>query len=256
MSAPTGKRSWFATTFLAEAEFHTEPHIEPATVTATQPDTRALEAHFIRLTLLSYAEIPELFAAIAHPEVYTGGYGGGPAGYRDTLDAFTEWAETYYPWTTGNVYGVRLVGGPDAGTLVGTSTLTDFDFVREHAHIGWTAYDPRVWGTAVNPEAKFLMLSLAFDSGFGRVKIQTDAINLRSRAAIAKLGAQFEGVTRRDIRRADGTWRDSAVYSVLVDEWPAVRAGLESRLEACGTDPVLLTRQPDGKCSGTHAGNV
>jgi RimJ/RimL family protein N-acetyltransferase len=134
-----------------------------------------------------------------------------------------------------------LVGGPDAGTLIGTSTLGDFDLLREHTHIGWTAYDPRVWGTAVNPEAKLLMLTLAFESGFGRVKIQADAINLRSRAAIAKLGAQFEGVTRRDLRRADGTWRDAAVYSVLIDEWPAVKAGLESRLEAFGTKPIILS---------------
>jgi len=203
-------------------------------VSAERPDGRALEGRFVRLTLLTRAELPELFAAIAHPDVYTGGYGGGPAGFRGTVEAFSEWAETYYPWEAGNVYGIRLVGGPDAGTLVGTSTLTDFELEREHAHIGWTAYDPRVWGTAVNPETKLLMLSLAFESGFGRVKIQTDVINARSRAAIAKLGAKFEGFTRRDIRRADGSWRDSAVFSVLIDEWPAVKAGLEKRLEKFG----------------------
>jgi RimJ/RimL family protein N-acetyltransferase len=210
-------------------------------MTAVRPGSEALAGRFVRLTLLSRAELPELFAAIAHPEVFTGGYGGGPAGLRGTVEAFTEWAETYYPLDVGNVYGIRLVGGPDAGTLVGTSTLTDFDLGREHAHLGWTAYNPRVWGTAVNPEAKLLMLSLAFASGFGRVKIQTDVINARSRAAIAKLGAQFEGFTRRDIRRADGTWRDSAVFSVLIDEWPAVKAGLESRLQTVAERPVQLS---------------
>jgi len=118
------------------------------------------------------------------------------------------------------------------GELVGTSTLGDFDEANEHTHLGWTAYAPSVWGTAVNPETKLLMLAHAFDSGFGRVKIQADAMNSRSRAAILKLGATFEGIMRRDRLRADGTWRDSAIYSILIDEWPDVRDGLLARLAA------------------------
>ena len=105
------------------------------------------------------------------------------------------------------------------------------DTEREHVHLGWTMYGSRWWGSAVNPESKFLLLAHAFETcGFGRVKLQTDVINARSRAAIRKLGATFEGITRRDIRRADGSWRDSAVYSILVDEWPSVRAALCARL--------------------------
>jgi N-acetyltransferase len=87
-----------------------------------------------------------------------------------------------------------------------------------------------VWGTAVNPEAKLLLLTEAFDHGFERVKLQADALNSRSRAAILKLGAQFEGVLRHTNRRADGSWRDTAVYSILAEEWASVRAGLEARL--------------------------
>ena len=87
-----------------------------------------------------------------------------------------------------------------------------------------------------------MMLGLAFDSGFGRVKLQADALNARSRAAIEKLGGQFEGIVRRDSLRADGSWRDTAVYSVIVDEWPLVRAGLIARLDAAGWQPVSLTR--------------
>ena len=140
------------------------------------------------------------------------------------------------------MYVARIMGGNDDGTLVGTSTLGDFNETREHAHIGWTAWDPRVWGTAVNPEAKLMMLGLAFDSGFGRVKLQTDSLNARSRAAIEKLGGQYEGIVRRDSLRADGSWRDTAVYSVIVDEWPLVRAGLIARLDAAGWQPVSLDR--------------
>jgi len=197
-------------------------------VTAQRPGPTILDGRFVRLQPLTWADLPALYEAIGHPEVFAGGYGGGPAGYRDTLEGFTEFAHSYYDLTSNNVYAVRL----PTGELVGTSTLADFDLVNEHTHLGWTAYAPSVWGTAVNPETKLLMLQLAFDSGFGRVKIQADAVNSRSRAAILKLGATFEGIVRRDRLRPDGTWRDSAVYSILIDEWPEVRAGLLARLAA------------------------
>lgn len=195
---------------------------------ATRPAPRTIEGRFIRLEPLTRDALSELFAAIGTPEVFAGGYGGGPAGYRSTLEGFLEFADGYYALERNNVYAARL---PD-GRLVGTSTLGDFDEAREHAHIGWTAWSPSVWGTAVNPEAKLLMLGEAFDAGFGRVKLQADALNSRSRAAILKLGATFEGIVRRDQLRADGSWRDTAVYSILVDEWPAVQARLEERLAA------------------------
>ncbi len=196
------------------------------------PVPQVLEGPVVRLEPLTRQALPELFRAIGRPEVFAGGYGGGPAGYRDTADAFAEWAETYYPWRTGLPFAIRLSSGPEEGRLVGTSSLAEFEPATERVHLGWTAYDPDVWGTAVNPAAKRLLLGLAFDSGFGRVKIQADARNDRSRAAIAKLGATFEGVTRRDARRADGSWRDAAVFSVIVDDWPRVREGLDARLRA------------------------
>ncbi|PJJ65466.1 GNAT family N-acetyltransferase [Compostimonas suwonensis] len=207
-------------------------------MTAIPPIPVPVRGSFIRLEPLAAEHLPELFEAIGHPEVFASGYGGGPSGYRDTLDGFTEFAKGYYAWEKGNSYAIRLVGGVHDGALVGTSTLSDFDLPREHAHLGWTAYDPRVWGTAVNAEAKLLLLGIAFDAGFGRVKIQADSINERSRAAIAGIGATFEGIVRRDVRRADGSWRDTALFSVLVDEWPRVREGLERRLERYEGRPV------------------
>ncbi|MDQ0576957.1 GNAT family N-acetyltransferase [Agromyces albus] len=210
-------------------------------MTATRPAADEIVGRFIRLTPFAETDIPALHRALCRPEVFAGGYGGGPAGLPADLAAFERFARAYYiagpdalPWT------IRVHGGPDDGTVVGASTLGDLDPGNESAHIGWTAYDPRVWGTAVNPEAKLLLLGLAFDHGFGRVKLQADARNARSRAAILKLGARFEGIARRHKRRADGSWRDSAIYSVIVDEWPEVRAGLEARLAAWGDRPVTV----------------
>jgi RimJ/RimL family protein N-acetyltransferase len=131
------------------------------------------------------------------------------------------------------MYVVRLIepDRPRDGRVVGTTSLGDVDLDNEKVHLGWTAYAPDVWGTPVNPECKLLVLWHAFEHcGFGRVKLRTDVINTRSQAAIAKLGATREGVARRHLKRADGSWRDSVIYSVVIDEWPQVKAGLEHRL--------------------------
>lgn len=195
-------------------------------VNAIRPQPQVLSGSYIRLEPLTETDLPELFGAIADPRVFAGGYGGGSAGYRGTVEGFVEFGKQYYAFDRNLVFGVRL----PSGELVGTTTLGDLDEGRESAHIGWTAYHPSVWGGPVNPEAKLLLLGLAFNHGYGRVKLQADALNDRSRAAILKLGATFEGITRRDQRRADGSWRDAAIYSILIDEWPRVRSGLESRL--------------------------
>jgi RimJ/RimL family protein N-acetyltransferase len=207
-------------------------------MTAKRPGPTILTGKFIRLEPLTFEALPELHAAIGTPAVFASGYGGGPRGYRADVADFVEWAKTYYSWETGNPFLLRALGGPLDGVAIGTSTLADFDEGREHAHIGWTAFDPRVWGSQVNAEAKLLMLAYAFDAGFGRVKIQMDILNERSQAAAAGLGAVREGVVRRDVLRADGTWRDTVVYSILVDEWPDVCARLTARLAEWGDRPV------------------
>lgn len=224
-------------------------------VTASRPAAEPLVGRFITLTPYSEADIPALYRALGRPEVFAGGYGGGPAGLPADAGAFAAFARDYYaggpdamPWT------VRLAGGPDHGAIVGATKLGDLDLPNESAHIGWTAYDPRVWGTTVNPEAKLLLLGLAFGHGFGRVKLQADARNARSRAAILKLGAQFEGITRRERPRADGSWRDSAVYSVIVDEWPAVRDRLEARLAEWGDRPLRLGSSVGAELDGARQG--
>lgn len=195
-------------------------------VAAELPYT-ALEGHGLRLEPYDPAHLPGLTAALGHPEVFAGGWGGGPAGAR-TGDEFAAWLPTYLPIGRHHVYVVRDA----ARTIIGTSTILDLNPAAESAHIGYTAYAPSVWGTTVNPAAKLLLLGHLFDHGYGRVKLQADVLNARSRAGIAKLGAQFEGIARRDQPRADGSWRDTAVYSIVIDEWPAVRAGLAARLGA------------------------
>lgn len=200
------------------------------------PASVSLVGRFVRLEPVVEADLPELWRALGKPEVFAGGYGGGAAGLPADERAYATFARGYFPGFTQRgsalTFAIRLIGGPADGRLVGASSLADVEPKREAVHLGWTGYDPAVWGSAVNPEAKLLMLGLAFERGFGRVRIQADARNDRSRAAILKLGATFEGIVRRDARRADGSWRDAAVHSIIVDDWPDVRAGLERRLAA------------------------
>ncbi|MBX9472223.1 GNAT family N-acetyltransferase [Microcella sp.] len=186
-----------------------------------------LEGHGVRLEPYTPAHLPGLTAALGRPEVFAGGWGGGPAGARSGED-FAAWLPTYLPVGRAHVYVVT-----DAErAVIGTSTILDLSPAAESAHVGYTAYAPQVWATRVNPACKLLLLGHLFDHGYGRVKLQADVLNARSRAGIEKLGAQFEGIARRDAQRADGSWRDAAVYSIVVDEWPDVRAGLERRLAA------------------------
>lgn len=126
-------------------------------------------------------------------------------------------------------FAVRLAGGRH----VGSSSYLDITPAHRRVEIGATWYHPDVWATAVNPECKLLLLTHAFDVlQVNRVALVTDALNLRSQAAIAKLGAVREGVLRADRITQTGRVRDSVVFSILAAEWPSVRQGLEGRLAA------------------------
>jgi RimJ/RimL family protein N-acetyltransferase len=190
------------------------------------PDGRSLHNDIVRLDRLVAADIEPLYDAIANESVYSAGFGGGLAGMPATVDQMREqWLATA---AKRIVYVVRRA---EDETVVGTTSLMEVDLHNESIHLGGTGYAPSVWGTAVNPACKLLLLEHAFETcGFGRVKIQTGSKNIRSQAAIAKLGATREGVLRRHLRLADGSFRDTVVFSILADEWPAVRKRLEERL--------------------------
>ncbi|MFC6162936.1 GNAT family N-acetyltransferase [Kribbella jiaozuonensis] len=190
------------------------------------PDGRSLVGDVVRLDRMQESDIDELYAAIVNEQVYAGGFAGGPGAMPKSAD---EMRAKWIPAAAKRfAYVVRMVAD---GTVVGTSSLADVDLVNERIHLGYTGYAPAVWGTAVNPAAKLLLLEHAFEvCGFGRVKIQTGSKNTRSQAAIAKLGATREGVLRRHQLMADGSFRDTVVFSILADEWPDVRKRLEARI--------------------------
>ncbi|MBX5475814.1 MAG: GNAT family N-acetyltransferase [Clostridia bacterium] len=117
------------------------------------------------------------------------------------------------------------------GKILGSTRYMDIDRRNRTLEIGWTWYAREAWGTRVNPEAKYLLLAHAFEAwGANRVTLKTDVKNLRSQAAIRKLGAQYEGTLRNHRVRRDGTLRDTVIFSILPEEWPRVKEGLLRRL--------------------------
>ncbi|MGT2425447.1 GNAT family N-acetyltransferase [Amnibacterium kyonggiense] len=120
---------------------------------------------------------------------------------------------------------------PD-GTPVGMTSYWAVDVVNRRVEIGATWLGASAQGTAVNPEAKLLQLTRAFDElDCIAVEFRTHWHNRQSRRAIAALGAKQDGVLRNHSVMRDGTLRDTVVFSIVRDEWPAVRSGLRARLD-------------------------
>lgn len=117
------------------------------------------------------------------------------------------------------------------GSPVGSTSFHRYRPEDGVIEVGSTWLNPSAWGTGANVEAKLLMLNHAFiELGCVRVEFKTDARNERSRAALAAIPAQFEGVLRKQIKIPGVGVRDSAFFSVIDDEWPDVRARLNARL--------------------------
>ncbi len=116
------------------------------------------------------------------------------------------------------------------GEVVGITTFYAIEPANAAAAVGGTYYRPDQRGGPTNPAAKRLMMGHAFEAGARRVVYHVDALNLRSRAAVTKLGAVQEGIMRQDRVTWTGRLRDTVVFSILADEWPAVRDRLDARL--------------------------
>lgn len=151
--------------------------------------------------------------------------GSTPAGMAGIVEAALAAAEagTEVPFVTIEQATDRVVGSTRYLALAPANLRLE---------IGWTWIDPAVQRTAVNTEAKLLGLGHAFRTlGLRRVELKTDALNEQSRTAILAIGAQFEGIFRKHMVMPGGRTRDSAYYSIIDSEWPAVRAHLQARLD-------------------------
>jgi RimJ/RimL family protein N-acetyltransferase len=146
---------------------------------------------------------------------------------------FHAWLEDALAASEAGTEGAFATVDVQTGRHVGSTRYLALRPDHRVLEIGWTWLSPACWQTGANVEAKLLMLEHAFeDLGCLRVEFKTDARNERSRAALAALPAQFEGVFRKHMLVRGGERRDSAYYSIIDDEWPEVRENLQRRLDA------------------------
>jgi N-acetyltransferase len=130
----------------------------------------------------------------------------------------------------GQEFAFAVLQNPE-GRVIGSTSYLSVVAKHRRTEVGSTWYVPGQQGTAVNPECKLLLLQHAFeDWGAVRVEFRTDENNVHSRGAIEKLGAKLEGTSRNHGIRADGTLRNSRVYSIVPSEWPEIKTGLQSRV--------------------------
>lgn len=147
-------------------------------------------------------------------------------------DRFDSWLEMTLEGSRSGKEGPFATRDRRSGEIVGSTRYLNLRPSDRVVEIGWTWLNPSVWGEGINTEAKLLMLKHAFETlGAVRVEFKTDARNARSRAALAALPAQFEGILRKHMTVPDVGVRDSAYFSVIDDEWPQVRAYLRQRLD-------------------------
>jgi RimJ/RimL family protein N-acetyltransferase len=114
--------------------------------------------------------------------------------------------------------------------IVGSTGVTLWDYQRETAKIGRTLINPNYWGKGINHEVKLMFLDWLFNEQIGRVECDVAPTNINSMRSLEKFGFTFEGVRRRSVKRADGSWRDTAIYSMISDEWDQKRESIVDSL--------------------------
>jgi len=185
-----------------------------------------LEGEYVRLEPLSMDHLDGLCEVGLVPELWT--WITHPVRTREDMQRYVQSAidgrerGEMMPFATVERSSDRVVGCTRFGSI---------NLPHKRMEIGWTWIAPDWQRTFINTEAKLLMLRYAFnDVGCNRVEWKTDALNERSRKAILRLGARFEGTLRAHMQAEDGRLRDTVYYSALRDEWPDVERGLVEKM--------------------------
>lgn len=180
----------------------------------------------VRLEPLSREHLDGLAGAGSFDEIWT-----WLSVWPQGRDGFAEWIETAL---AAQEAGTELPFTTfDAATneIVGSTRFLNIDRASRRLEIGWTWITPSRQRTATNTEAKYLQLTHCFETlGCRRVELKTDARNEKSRNAMLRIGAQFEGIARKQMVTRDGMNRDNAWFAFIDDDWPTVKARLTGML--------------------------
>lgn len=181
-----------------------------------------LTGAYVRLVPLSMEHCEGLRAAVRDGELWRLWYTSAPA--PEAMEA--EIARRLALQAAGSMLPFAVMDA--AGVPVGMTTYMNVDAANRRVEIGSTWYAKRVQRSALNTEAKLLLMTHAFETlGCVCVEFRTHFMNQQSRRAIERLGAKLDGVLRNNMIAKNGTLRDTCVYSVIASEWPTVKAHLE-----------------------------
>jgi len=184
-----------------------------------------LEGSIVTLEPLRAEHAEELWAAAQAAEIWAW------LAHLNLRERFDLWMRLTLEAAEAGKEGPFTTREAETGRAVGSSRFLNVRPADRVVEIGWTWLHPSAWRTGANVEAKLLMMRHAFEAlDCVRVEFKTDARNERSRTALAALPARFEGVLRNHMIVPDVGQRDSAYFSVIAPEWPAVEANLERRL--------------------------
>lgn len=190
-------------------------------------DRLTLEGETVRLILMKPDQLDDLWEAGKNQSIweFTASKIQSKEDMKKVIEAamITKGEGTQIPFT---------VVEKQTDKIIGSSRYLDLSKVHKSLEIGWTWYNPDYWRTRVNTETKFLMLQYAFENlDVNRVQFCTDSRNVRSQTAIARLGANKEGVLRKHRIIADGYVRDTVVFSIIKDEWAQLKLMLLDKMK-------------------------
>lgn len=190
--------------------------------------TPILTGHHVRLEPMTFADAPRLWNAAAADTAEIFRWFTHPVPNEAAMRA---WVEKAVDEQTRGTAVAFVTINQKTGSVAGSTRFFSIDRENRNLEIGYTWLAPRFQRTALNTEAKYLMLRHAFEEWHCvRVQLKTDVNNAASRAAIARLGAEQEGIMRSHLVRHDGTLRDSVYFGILATEWPNVKRRLEGKL--------------------------
>ena len=186
-----------------------------------------LEGQYVRLEPLSAAHEKSLIAAAGDGELWNSTVTIVPS--NATISAYI--SSTLKAQADGRELPFVIIRKPE-GQVVGSTRFFHIERDHRRVEIGYTWLAASAQRTAVNTEAKLVLLTHAFEHWQCiRVEFVTDILNHQSRAAILRLGAKQEGVLRNHMIMPSGRYRDSVCFSIIEAEWPDVKAGLEAKIE-------------------------
>jgi RimJ/RimL family protein N-acetyltransferase len=196
------------------------------TVTARRIEPVTLEGRLVRLEPLSLDHVDGLAEVALDPAIWR-----WTIARPTTVADLRSWATTALANRDAGTELPFATIDQATGRPIGSSRFMSIALEHRRVEIGWTWVAPAWQRTGANREAKLLMLGHAFDTlGCRRVEFKTDSLNEPSRRALLGIGARFEGIFRNHMVMPDGRMRHSAYYSVIDEEWPAVRSRLERSL--------------------------